>query len=79
MGGMGSGQGAKIGTGPKPKMGPLPPAEPFEPTEEMTEAERKVWDRLSGRAFARRTLTKSTELAFVILCQNLVMRGELAA
>ena len=78
MGGLGSGSGGKIGTGPKPKVGPLPPAEPFEPSLEMTEAERVIWDTLAPLAFKRRTLTKSTEYQFVLLCRNVVIERELA-
>lgn len=78
MGGQGSGQGSKIGTGPKPQHGPLPPVDPFEPTEPLTAAERTVWDRLSPHAFRRRTLTKSTEYQFALLCRNVVLEAELA-
>jgi hypothetical protein len=52
--------------------------EPFEPSEALTDAERRAWDRLAPHAFRRRTLTKSTEYQFVLLCRNVVMEAEMA-
>jgi len=79
MGGLGSGGARTVGAGVKPALGPLPPVEPFEPSEALTDAERLAWDRLAPHAFRRRTLTKSTEYQFVLLCRNVVMEAEMAA
>jgi hypothetical protein len=47
--------------------------DPFEPTVELASDERRVWDALAPHAFAARTLTRGTELAFALLCRNLVI------
>ena len=78
MGGLGRG-GLRPGSGAKPRRPAwCPPVEPFEPSQVLTEVERDAWDRLAPHAFRRRTLTKATEYAFVLLCRSVVLERTLA-
>jgi hypothetical protein len=55
------------------------PVEEFDAPDDLTMAERHVWLELAPHAFAARTLTKGTALAFKLLCRNVVMEGEMRA
>ena len=53
--------------------------EEFDAPDDLTRDERLVWLRLAPHAFANRTLTKATALAFELLCRNVVLERRLAA
>ena len=53
--------------------------EEFDAPDGLTFDERAVWLRLAPHAFAARTLTKATALAFELLCRNVVLERRLAA
>lgn len=45
----------------------------FGPSEDLASEERAVWQQLAPHAFKARTLTRATELAFQLLCRNIVL------
>jgi hypothetical protein len=49
----------------------------FDPPPHLTVAVRAAWAQLAPPAFQARTLTRTTELAFVLLCQNVVLERRL--
>jgi len=81
VGGIGSG-GRRAGSGQKPRAVVLshPSAvEIFDPPKMLRGKVLGVWHTLAPLAFDARTLTRATELAFVILCRNVVLEQRLAS
>lgn len=82
MGGIGSG-GRRVGSGPKGKrgvvIGAIAPIETFDPPKTLRGEARGVWLALAPAAFELRTLTRATEVAFVILCRNVALERKLGA
>ena len=56
--------------------GVAPPAV-FDPPADLNGPARAVWVQLAPHAFAARTLTRGTELAFVLLCHTVVLERTL--
>lgn len=54
------------------------PVEVFDAPDDFTREERAVWGRLAPHAFANRTLTTATALAFEMLCRNVVLERRLS-
>jgi hypothetical protein len=73
------------GAGRRPVVTALPagaviaPVEEFGPPEDLTPEQLAVWTELAPLAFHNRTLTKSTALAFQLLCRNVVLERMLAS
>lgn len=64
-----------------PSAGQVPvvsPIDEFDVPDSLTLPERQVWLKLAPYAFANRTLTKATGLAFELLCRNVVLEREIA-
>ena len=91
MGGYGSGGHANSGQKPAAastrwlrgthgasKPGQLPAIDIFDPPDDLSPPELRAWERLSPHAFAARTLTRTTEYQFTVLCRNVVLERELA-
>lgn len=88
MGGLGSGQTAKVGAGRKPAMSivggnveqlPVVPAiDPGQVPEGFTSDEAAVWTELAPHAVRRQTLTQSTVLGFRQLCRLVVLERVIA-
>ena len=86
MGGIGSG-GRRAGSGQKGKRGIVlahpraaaAPIETFDPPPMLRGKARGVWCALAPLAFEARTLTRATEIAFIILCRNVVLEQKLAS
>lgn len=55
------------------------PVEEFDAPNDLTMDERHVWLELAPHAFAARTLTKATALAFRMLCRNVVLERDMRA
>ena len=55
------------------------PIDEFDAPNDLTTDERNVWLQLAPHAFAARTLTKGTELAFKMLCRNVLLEKEMRA
>ena len=53
--------------------------EEFDAPNDLTTDERLVWLELAPHAFAARTLTKGTALAFKLLCRNVLLERDLRA
>jgi hypothetical protein len=89
MGGIGSG-GRRVGSGQKgkkavvvrhpsaPPTPPGPPSDTFDPPTTLRGKARAVWLELAPQAFEKRTLTRATELSFVILCRNVALERKMA-
>lgn len=93
MGGIGS--GGQPGVGRKPKEArakfvqgsrnrskapaELPKVEEFDAPNDLTVDERNVWLSLAPGAFKARTLTRATEAAFKLLCQDVLLERDLRA
>lgn len=88
MGGIGSG-GRRVGSGQKGKRGtvvqhpsasapPGPPTDTFDPPPTLRGKARAVWLELAPLAFEARTLTRATELSFVVLCRNVALERKMA-
>lgn len=88
MGGIGSG-GRRVGAGQKGKRGqvvqhpsapasPGPPIDTFDPPTSLRGKARAVWLELAPLAFELRTLTRATEVSFVILCRNVALERRMA-
>ena len=58
--------------------GPPPPDDTFDPPASLGGQARAVWLELAPLAFAARTLTRSTEVSFVILCRNVALERRMA-
>lgn len=56
----------------------LPEIEEFDVPDDLTTDERHVWMELAPHAFANRTLTTATSLAFRLLCRNVVLERRYA-
>lgn len=54
------------------------PIETFDPPKTLKGIARQVWLELAPHAFEARTLTRATELGFVILCRNVALERRLA-
>lgn len=55
-----------------------PPAvDEFDAPDDLSPEERNVWLELAPFAFANRTLTRATSLAFRMLCRNIVLERSL--
>ena len=57
---------------------PTAPIETFEPPSDLAPEAVAVWCRLAPLAFARRTLTRTTEFAFCLLCRQIVLEAMLS-
>jgi len=55
------------------------PVEEFDAPNDLAMDERHVWMELAPHAFAARTLTKATALAFRMLCRNVVLERDMRA
>lgn len=88
MGGSGSG-GRRVGSGQKGKRGtvlqhpsapapPEPPSDTFDPPKTLRGNARAVWLELAPLAFELRTLSRATELSFVVLCRNVALERKMA-
>lgn len=55
------------------------PIEEWDAPNDLTTDERNIWLLLAPHAFKARTLTKATELAFKLLCRNVLLERELRA
>jgi hypothetical protein len=55
------------------------PIETFDPPASLRGKARGVWLALAPSAFEARTLTRATEVAFVILCRNVALEQKLAS
>ena len=55
------------------------PVETFDPPTTLRGRARQVWDALAPAAFEARTLTRATEVSFVILCRNVALERSMAA
>jgi len=51
----------------------IAPIEPFDAPVDLTPEARGIWVALAPHAFQARTLTRATELAFVLLCQTVAL------
>lgn len=77
--------GHRPGSGEKPHQmttasgtkAPLGPVETFDPPSFLSAAEVGVWSDLAPYAFAARTLTRQTAMAFADLCKSRVLVAEL--
>ncbi len=49
------------------------PIETFDPPKSLRGKPRQVWDELAPSAFEARTLTRATEVSFVMLCRNVTL------
>lgn len=86
VGGSGSG-GRRVGSGQKGKRAvivrhPSAPAaarDTFDPPTTLRGRARGVWDELAPSAFELRTLTRATEVSFVILCRNVALERQMAS
>src|SRR2546429_4350254 len=56
----------------------IAPVEIFDPPTSLRGTPRAVWRALAPAAFEARTLTRATEVAFVILCRNVALERKLA-
>jgi len=54
------------------------PIETFDRPASLRGRARLVWDELAPAAFEARTLTRATEVAFVILCRNVALERRMA-
>lgn len=88
MGGKGSG-GRRVGSGQKGKprgvvvrhpSAPAPPidGDTFAPPASLRGQALVVWGELAPLAFKLRTLTRETEVSFVILCRNVALERKMA-
>ena len=92
MGGKGSG-GRRVGAGQKgrrrnvirhpsapPAAPPAPPidGDTFDPPASLRGRAKVVWGQLAPLAFELRTLTRATEVSFVILCRNVALEHKMA-
>jgi hypothetical protein len=57
----------------------LPAIDEFDAPNDLTTDERNVWLELAPHAFAARTLTKGTAVAFKLMCRNVLLERELRA
>ncbi len=57
----------------------IAPVETFDPPASLRGQARVVWGELAPLAFEARTLTRATEVAFVILCRNVALERRMAA
>jgi hypothetical protein len=57
----------------------IAPIETFDPPTTLRGNARKVWLELAPSAFEARTLTRSTEVQFVILCRNVALERRMAS
>lgn len=55
------------------------PIETFDPPKTLRGKAKAVWGELAPAAFEARTLTRATEVAFVILCRNVALERKMAA
>ena len=68
---------ARILAHPRASMGePAGPPEIFDPPAMLSADERALWLALAPQAFRAGTLTRATELAFVLLCRNIVLERD---
>lgn len=56
----------------------IAPIETFDPPKSLRGKARAVWGELAPSAFEARTLTRSTEVSFVILCRNVALERRMA-
>jgi len=74
-----SGTTMKLGTLlAHPSATAVAPIEMFDPPKTLRGNARQVWLELAPHAFEARTLTRATELGFVILCRNVALERKLA-
>ncbi len=52
---------------------PLPPIEEFDAPDDLTAEERGIWLKQAPHAFAQRTLTRATALAFERYCKIVIL------
>jgi hypothetical protein len=57
----------------------IAPIEVFDPPKTLRGRPLQVWGELAPAAFEARTLTRATELAFVILCRNVALERRMAS
>jgi len=73
-----SGTGARGVVLPHPSSTAIAPVETFEPPASLRKHALQVWHELAPSAFEARTLTRATELSFVILCRNVALERSMA-
>jgi hypothetical protein len=56
----------------------IAPIATFDPPKSLQGPALKVWHELAPHAFTERTLTRATEVAFVILCRNVALEQRMA-
>lgn len=56
----------------------IAPVETFDAPSTLRGPARVVWDALAPLAFEARTLTRATELSFVLLCRNVALERKMA-
>lgn len=56
----------------------IAPVETFDPPATLRGQARGIWDELAPSAFEARTLTRATEVSFVILCRNVALERQMA-
>ena len=57
----------------------IAPVEIFDPPATLRGQPLKIWRELAPAAFDARTLTRATEVAFVILCRNVAVERRMAS
>jgi hypothetical protein len=72
------GGASKAGAFPGDSGAVIAPIQMFEPAEDLPLEVRQVWMDLASFCFQNRTLTRATELSFVLLCRNIVLERQLA-